>query len=121
MKKSQPEPPSDPTLRDYQKKVEKLMAEVRHPRLGAFTALAEELGEIGKEILALEIYGSTKNPGNLGRELADGLVALLELASAYDMDIQHLLDEKLKDLETRVPEWSKKFGPNLAKKRKKMD
>ncbi|HEX2910440.1 MAG TPA: MazG-like family protein [Chloroflexia bacterium] len=57
--------------------------ELKHPRVGATLGLVEELGELVKEIMDLEIYGRSEAREKLRDEVADVLFSLLEVCNAY--------------------------------------
>jgi NTP pyrophosphatase (non-canonical NTP hydrolase) len=108
-------------LTGYQKKIEQILRPVRHPRIGCIIGLTEEIGEICKEIMALEIYSKDGNRENLKNEIADAFISISELASSYKIDLEKAVNDKLDSLCTSVPGWIQKFGKNLEKKRKKLD
>ena len=108
-------------LNKYQKEIETILSPIRHPRVGCVIGLTEELGELCKEIMALEIYGKDGDKAKLGLELADVFISLSELASAYEIDLEDAVSEKLAQIRTQAGKWAEKFGPNLARKREKMD
>ena len=108
-------------LKQLQEQVEAVLAEVRHPRIGAALALSEETGEVCDLVLKRECYGEAPDPGALGGELADVLVCVAELANAYGIDLAQAADSKLVDLATRAPKWAQSLGPHLAKARARMD
>ena len=104
-----------------QKLAEELLAGVRHPRLGAFIGLSEEVGELANEIMQTEIYGVERPPEKMEGEVADVLLSLLEVCTHYNIDLETAFTAKIEDIRTRVPEWEKSFGPALASARKKLD
>lgn len=104
-----------------QRRVAALLAPVAHPRVGAALALAEEAGEVCKLVLERECYGAAPAPEQLAGELADVVVCAAELATRYGVDLDAACRAKLEDLGRRVPGWSEKLGPALARARERMD
>jgi NTP pyrophosphatase (non-canonical NTP hydrolase) len=107
-----------PTL---QQRVQSVLGNVAHPRVGAALALSEETGEVCDLVLKRECYGKAVTAEALGGELADVLVCVAELANAYEIDLAAACEAKLTDLAERVPNWETEFGPHLAAARERMD
>lgn len=109
------------SIGEFQRRTTALLALVAHPRVLAAVALMEETGELAKLVLEHEGYGEPMDPKKLEGELADIAVTLAELASRYGVDLETACDEKLADLQKRVPRWVEKLGPALEKARKRLD
>jgi len=109
------------SLKELQEKIKVLLDPVAHPKLGAMLALVEELGECTKEVMALEIYQTSQNCDGLRSELADTLIALIEVANCYEIDLTESVESKIDELKNRIPSWQKQFGPNLKRRRKRLD
>jgi NTP pyrophosphatase (non-canonical NTP hydrolase) len=109
------------TLADLQKRTAALLAPVAHPRVLVPLAVLEEAGELARLVLEHEGYGQPLDPAKLGGELADLILALSELATRYQVDLDAACREKLADVATRVPRWTEKYGPALEKARRRLD
>lgn len=108
-------------LKKLQQRVQSVLGDVAHPRVGAALALSEETGEVCDLVLKKECYGKAVSSESLGGELADVLVCVAELANAYGVDLAQACEAKLEDLSQRVPAWKEDFGPSLEAARKRMD
>ncbi|HNW91403.1 MAG TPA: MazG nucleotide pyrophosphohydrolase domain-containing protein [bacterium] len=108
-------------IRAAQDKVRDVLGELFHPRLGSYIALTEEVGELADEIMQREIYGQKENSDDMGKEMADILVCLLELATRYNIDLESAFAAKFAAIEGKVPQWREKFGPSLATQRARLD
>jgi NTP pyrophosphatase (non-canonical NTP hydrolase) len=108
-------------IKALQARLEQVLAGVRHPRVGAALALAEEVGEVSDLVLKAECYGQAPTEGALAGELADVVVCVAELASAYGVDLQAACAAKVEDLSARVPAWERDLGPSLERARGRMD
>lgn len=108
-------------LSQLQQRVETILAQVRHPRVGSALALAEETGEVCDLVLKRECYGEPLDAAALGGELADVLVCVAELASCYGIDLAEAARLKLDDLAQRAPKWAETLGPHLTAARARMD
>jgi NTP pyrophosphatase (non-canonical NTP hydrolase) len=108
-------------LKTLQQRVQSVLGDVAHPRVGAALALSEETGEVCDLVLKKECYGKVVSSEALEGELADVLVCVAELANAYGVDLAAACDRKLNDLSQRVPAWKADFGPSLEAARKRMD
>ncbi len=110
------------TLRQHQTEAAELLGEdLRHPRLGATLALVEELGELVKEILELEIYRDETARAKLGDEMGDILFSLFELSTHYNLSLEEVYERKLSKLRAKAPEWRIKYGDTLREMRAKLD
>jgi hypothetical protein len=109
------------SLKSLQTKVEEILGDVRHPRVGAALALSEETGEVCDLVLKRECYGKDLPPDALAGELVDVLVCVAELANVYEIDLDQAARAKLADLARRAPAWAESLGPHLQAARKRMD
>ena len=109
------------TLEEFQKTITEVLKPVQHPRIASLLALTEEVGEVSKEAMNLEIYEVEKNTDKLSDELADVFLSLCELASLYDISLEEAVSKKLEKIRKKVPEWEVKMGDALSKKRKQWD
>lgn len=112
---------SELTLAELQRRTAELLAPVAHPRTLVPLALLEEAGEVARVLLEHEGYGKPLDRDKLGGELADLLLALSELAGRYGVDLDAACRAKLADVATRVPDWTRKYGPALADARRRLD
>ena len=110
-----------PSVGELQRRTAALLAPVAHPRVLAAMALIEETGELAKLLLDHEGYGEPLDRNKVAGELGDILVALAELATRYEVDLEAAWTDKLADLQTRVPRWVEKLGPALERARNKLD
>ena len=109
------------TLDEYQKNITEVLKPVQHPRIASLLALTEEVGEVSKEAMNLEIYEVEKDTSRLSDELADVFLSLCELASLYHISLEEAVQKKLDKIRKKVPEWEMKMGNALSKKRKQWD
>ena len=68
------------------------------PPLAMLSAVTEELGELAREINALEGFKprkSTKEKDLLGEELADLLFSIICVANHYDIDLNSCLERAI--------------------------
>ena len=105
----------------FQERLAEVLADVRHPRLGAALALSEETGEVADLVLKAECYGDPDAKARLAGELADVLACVAELATAYGIDLDAACQAKLTDLAARAPKWARDLGPALTRARERMD
>jgi NTP pyrophosphatase (non-canonical NTP hydrolase) len=108
------------TLSEIQQKQRELLKGIEHPRLGNILGLFEEVGELAKEVMEIEMYGQPKQ-GNFGKECADVFSSLLSLCDSYGIDLSDEYAEKVKEIESKIPEWRIKYGKTLEDMRKKLD
>lgn len=94
---------------------------LNHPRLGATLGLVEELGELVKEVMELEIYRQAGARPKLEGEVADILFSLLEVCTAYGIDLETAYGRKLAKIRGQLPEWKEKYSANLKEMKKKLD
>ena len=103
-----------------QKEQSELLKGIEHPRLGNILGLFEEVGELAKEITAVEMYGEPKQE-NLGKECADVLFGLLSLCESYEINLSEEYMAKVDEIKSKIPGWKVKYGKNLEALRKKLD
>ncbi len=94
---------------------------LNHPRLGATLGLVEELGELVKEVMELEIYRQTEARPKLEDEVADILFSLLEVCNAYGINLETAYDRKLAKIRRKLPEWEEKYSATLQALKAKLD
>lgn len=95
---------------------------VRHPRVGAALGLTEEVGELARLVMEREVYGQQPaDQSKLGAELADIFFLLCELADGYQIQLGTAIADKLHQIVQKLPDWREKYGPHLAKMRKRWD
>lgn len=109
------------TLEEFQKTITEVFKPVQHPRIASLLALTEEVGEVSREAMNLEIYEVEKNTVKLSEELADVFLSLCELASLYNISLEDAVQKKLEKIRKKVPEWEIKMGKALSRKRKQWD
>lgn len=102
--------------------------ELKHPRLGATLGLVEELGELIKEVMEVEIYG--KGPHNpnweqqktaFEAEVGDILFSLFEVCSAYGIDLETAYNAKFAKIAAKHDAWIAQLGTNLQERRQQLD
>jgi NTP pyrophosphatase (non-canonical NTP hydrolase) len=108
-------------IKQAQALLRKLLKEIQHPRLAAFIALSEEVGEVADAVMKYEVYEEHQQLDHLQGELADVLICLLELANVYDIDLEAALQKKLEGLPARITQWTQQLQGLLDKKRKQWD
>lgn len=102
--------------------------ELKHPRLGATLGLVEELGELVKEVMEVEIYGhGPNNPkweqqrAAFEAEVGDILFSLFEVCTAYDIDLETAYNAKFAKIASKHDLWIEQLGTNLQERRKQLD
>lgn len=108
------------TLPQLQQEQKELLRGIEHPRLGNVLGLFEEVGELSKEIMEVEIYGQAKK-SDLGKECADVFSSLLSLCDAYGINLSDEYAAKIGEISGKIPEWRVKYGKTLEGLRKKLD
>lgn len=103
-----------------QLELRELLKSIQHPRLGAILGLHEELGELDKIIMNWEIYGE-RDRENLQQECADVLFSLLDVANAYDVELDAACRNKLEDTKKKIKKWERKYGTRLHNLRELLD
>ena len=110
------------TLSERQSEAAELLGDsLNHPRLGATLGLVEELGELVKEVMELEIYRQTEARPKMEDEVADILFSLLEVCTAYGIDLETAYDRKLAKIRRKLPEWEEKYSAGLKEMKAKLD
>ena len=110
------------TLTEHQQAAaEWLGDELRHPRLGATLGLVEELGELVKEVMELEIYGQSAARDRLGDEMADILFSLFEVCTAYNISLEEAYERKQAKIRTKRDDWIARYSQGLRQLRAKLD
>jgi NTP pyrophosphatase (non-canonical NTP hydrolase) len=94
---------------------------LNHPRLGATLGLVEELGELVKEVMELEIYRQAEARPKMEDEVADILFSLLEVCNAYGINLETAYDRKLEKIRRKLPEWEEKYSAGLQAMKAKLD
>ena len=107
---------------------ELLGEELKHPRLGATLGLVEELGELVKEVMSVEVYGEgPANPNwttqklELEAEVGDILFSLFEVCNAYQIDLETAYATKFAKIAAKREDWLSKYAPGLIQRRSKLD
>jgi len=108
------------SLDEMQQEQKELISGVEHPRLGDVLGLTEEVGELAKEVMEIEMYGENRQK-ELGIEVADVLFSLISLCNSYSLDLAAVYQDKLTTIREKVPEWHTKYGDSLKKLRDKYD
>ena len=110
------------TLKGRQLEAAEMLGDsLNHPRLGATLGLVEELGELVKEVMELEIYRQTEARPKMEDEVADIFFSLLEVCTAYGIDLEAAYDRKLAKIRGKLPDWERKYSANLKEMKKKLD
>lgn len=108
------------SIQKLQEQQKELLKGIEHPRVGNVIGLFEEVGELSKEIMEMEIYGEDKKEA-LEDECADLLFSLFSVCDSYDVDLQDAYLRKIEKITDKIPEWREKYGSQLSKLREKMD
>ncbi|MBP7653302.1 MazG-like family protein [Candidatus Dependentiae bacterium] len=108
-------------IKECQDTVSVLFKNISHPRIGAYIALTEETGELGKEIMEKEIYGQDTGTDKIKAELCDVMVCVFELANLYGVDLDSSLKTKFDYINSKISKWESLYSKNLELKRKKFD
>jgi len=108
------------SLEKLQKKQKDLLKGIEHPRLGNVIGLFEEVGELAKEIMEIEMYGESRKE-ELGDECADILFSLFSLCESYNIDLEEVYAKKIGKISEKVPKWHEKYGKILGDLREKLD
>jgi len=109
-------------LHDLQLMYKKYLSEANHPKLAAFIALVEEVGEVAQEILNKEIYDKTNCQFPLENEVADIMIGLLEICDVYNIDLEKAFLRKFEIVKKKAEcEWPNSLTPILKEKRNKLD
>lgn len=110
------------TLSDRQTEAAQILGDsLNHPRLGATLGLVEELGELVKEVMELEIYRQARARPKMEDEVADILFSLLEVCNAYGINLETAYDRKLEKIRRKLPEWEEKYSAGLKEMKAKLD
>lgn len=94
-------------LQEFQKKataiVKKLDGKqgITHDSGMVLLHLVEEFGEIARELYNEKSGRDNIDKDNLGQEIADVIILLAQLANCYNLDLEEILEKKLKILEER--------------------
>ncbi|GEM_PF-1303194 len=103
-------------IQKTQEELRQLTKEIQHPRIGTVLGLYEEVGELAKAVMNWEIYGE-KDRDNFREECADVFFSLLDVANAYDIDLDTACESKIAITRTKIDSWVKKYGVRLGKLR----
>lgn len=110
------------TLNQHQLEAAELLGDdLKHPRLGATLGLVEELGELVKEVMELEIYQQAEARQHLGDEMADVLFSLFEVCTAYNLSLEEVYERKVAKIRAKRDEWRDKYSQGLREVRAKLD
>jgi NTP pyrophosphatase (non-canonical NTP hydrolase) len=94
---------------------------LKHPRLGATLGLVEELGELVKEVMELEIYQQAAAREKLADEVGDVLFSLFEVCTAYGLSLEEAYEQKIEKIRSKRPDWIAKYSRGLREIRAKLD
>jgi NTP pyrophosphatase (non-canonical NTP hydrolase) len=89
--------------------------------------LSEEVGELVKEIMELEIYNTPRLPlsdeakASLSDEIGDILFSLLEVCSAYEIELETAYEGKFAKIRDKRADWIARFGQQLQARRFQLD
>src|SRR3954452_20767741 len=110
------------TLRERQAEAAEMLGDsLNHPRLGATLGLVEELGELVKEVMELEIYRQEEARQRLGDEMGDVLFSLFEVCTAYGLSLEEVYERKVAKIRAKSDEWREKYSQGLREVRAKLD
>ncbi|MFW5888692.1 MAG: MazG nucleotide pyrophosphohydrolase domain-containing protein [Patescibacteria group bacterium] len=108
------------SLQKLQEEQKKLLTGIEHPRLGNTLGLFEEVGELSKEIMEIEMYEGSRQE-ELEDEAADVLFSLFSICDSYNIDLQSAYSRKIEKINKKIPEWHEKYGARLKQLREKFD
>lgn len=108
------------SLENIQIEQRDLLKGIEHPRLGNIVGLFEEVGELSKEVMEIEMYGEDKK-SELSDECADVLFSLLALCDSYNVNLAEAYAKKIDKISKKIPDWHKKYGKKLESLRIKLD
>jgi len=109
-------------LHELQRLYKEHLGEANHPRLAAYIALVEEVGELAQEVLNLEIYDKNEKANLLQDEIADVFICILELCDIYRIDLESVFLEKFRKVSEKARnEWCNSLTPLLKQKREQID
>lgn len=100
-----------PALQDYVRRIVAERGFTRDPN-EIFILLVEEVGELAKEFKHREYYPERFDARNLGHEIADILLYLMDAANAFDLDLMTLWREHERWNDERFA--SRRAGPPVA-------
>lgn len=94
------------TINQAQEETDKIIKELGGywPPLAMLASITEEVGELAREINALEKIKkkkATEKEGNISEELADSLFSLICVANFYHIDLNLSFQQVLKKYHTR--------------------
>ncbi len=95
--------------------------DLSHPRIGATLSLVEELGELVKEIMELEIYGKQAARAELEGEVADVLFSLFEVCTAYGISLEEAYTRKVQVYHSKADKWRAESSEVLRRMKAKLD
>ncbi len=122
MSQEKPGTATGKTLRKLQVEAAAILGDdLNHPRLGATLGLVEELGELVKEVMELEIYQQEAARMLLDDEVADILFSLFEVCNAYNIDLDTAYDSKVAKIKTKRGRWIEKYSRSLKAMKAKLD
>ena len=94
-------------LQEFQKKATAIVKKldekhrITHESNMTLLHLVEEFGEIARELYNEKSGREKIDKDNLGQEIADVIILLAQLADCYNLDLEEILEKKLKILEER--------------------
>lgn len=108
------------TLSQLQKEQKEMLKGLEHPRVGDIMALFEELGELAKEAMEIEMYGESRIE-ELSFEIADVLFSLISMCNSYGIDLSEVYEKKIGVIQNKIPDWRTKYQEKLLRLREKYD
>lgn len=109
-------------IKEAQELYNKYLGEINHPKVGAYIALVEEVGELAQEILNREIYDYIDKNDNISKELTDVFICILEICDIYKINLEDAYLDKMRLLRKKAEnEWKAGLAKTLKEKRDKMD
>jgi len=94
-------------LHEFQKKSVELLKEIDSKHKGehdtdtTIVHLLEELGEVSRQLFNQKIGRAELDKENLGEEISDCMILLVQLAHNFDIDVENAVEAKLKKLQER--------------------
>ncbi len=108
-------------LHEVQKECLDLLSRVKYPRVGTIIGLQEEIGKLAEIIMDLEIYGKPFDKEKLNKRSAEVFFSFIDLCNSYDINLEKISDDRVKDVRKQVERWEREHGEALREKKEKFD
>jgi len=108
-------------LEEIQGFCKKILTKVSYPRLGAMIGLQEELGEIAKILMDVEIYERPLEKKLFEKKFGETFFSLIDLCNSYDIDLEKISKTRIKEIKEKINDWEEKHQETLEYKRNKIN